>query len=352
MGRRVELVSVVIPTYNAAKWIVETIDNLIGQTYSQFELIVVDDGSQDDTVSVVREILRKSFKNGFQILELGSNKGPSAARNIGLKAANGSWVQFLDSDDLIAPNKFERQMAYCASAPSDVAAVYSPWRRCYLDEGRITWEGPLVKPDMVRKEPIMCLAAACRPLHSAGLARRKVLESIGGFDESLRFWECEEINVRIAKAGRLEPVHSDDPLYIWRLHRDKAYLGGEGARYRSVDVALAWIEQVLKETGHRSFDEIKLPPADRKHLLDDCTLWARLLYSHDRQAFAEFLKLARKLDPNIAPTYPRYVSFASRGIGYEKAEAVAKLGRMPKTYARKALQSLKLRPKTSFFDWN
>src|SRR5579871_6632263 len=102
-----------MPTYHAAKWVTKTIDSLIAQTYPHHELVVVDDGSQDDTVAVVRDKLTRDFRNHWQIIELGRNGGPSAARNVGLGAATGSWVQFIDSDDLIAPDKFERQMAFC-----------------------------------------------------------------------------------------------------------------------------------------------------------------------------------------------------------------------------------------------
>ena len=177
------VVSVITPTYHAAKWVATTIDSVIAQTYPHLELIVVDDGSQGDTVSVVRRKLAANFRNDWKIIALGANQGPSAARNVGLTAANGSWVQFLDSDDLIPPTKFERQMAYCARAPDEVTAIYSPWRRCYLDDSNITWEGPLIEPNMEGRAPIMCLVAGLRPLHSAGLARRSTLEQVGGFDE-------------------------------------------------------------------------------------------------------------------------------------------------------------------------
>jgi glycosyltransferase involved in cell wall biosynthesis len=240
------LVSVVMPTYNSAKWVNETIDNLILQTYPHIELVVVDDGSRDDTVEVVRNKLRNDFKHDWQIIELGNNRGPSAARNVGLRAATGSWVQYLDSDDFMSPSKFSLQMAHCEQASSEVSAVYSSLRQCYVDSGKITLTGQLTQPDMVGKAPIMCLVSNHRPLHSAGLARRSVLQQIGGFDESLRFWECEEVTFRLAKAGRLEKVPSAQPLYLWRQHRDRVYLGGDDARYHSTPVALSWIELMLK----------------------------------------------------------------------------------------------------------
>ena len=146
-----------MPTYNAARWVSGTIDNLAAQTYPHFELIVSDDGSQDDTVSVVRSKLAQGFKNPWQIIELGNNQGPSAARNLGLKAARGTWIQFLDSDDFMAPAKFEMQAAHCARASADVSAVYSPWRQCQIDDGRVTLVGRLVQPDMEGRAPIMCL---------------------------------------------------------------------------------------------------------------------------------------------------------------------------------------------------
>jgi len=182
-----DLISVIMPTYNAAQWVSYTIDNLAAQTYPHFELIVSDDGSQDDTVSVVRNKLA-NFKNPWQIIELGKNRGPSAARNVALKAAKGKWVQYLDSDDFMAPSKFEMQAAHCARASAEVSAVYSPWRQCYIDDGRVSFVGRLHKPDMEGRAPIMCLGGRNRVLQGAGLTRRSVLEQIGGWDEGLRFW--------------------------------------------------------------------------------------------------------------------------------------------------------------------
>ena len=95
-----------------------------------------------------------------------------------------------------------------------------------------------------------------------------------------------------------------------------------------------------------------MPAPDRKHLLDESTQWARLLYSQDRVSFGKYMDMARRLDPDIAPSYPNYISLLSRYLGYENAEALATLCRKPKTLARKALQKLQLREKNPLFDWN
>ena len=337
-----DLISVIMPTYNAAKWVAGTLDNLAAQTYRHFELIVADDGSQDDTVSVVRKKLVKGFKNPWQIIELGRNQGPSAARNRALKAAKGKWIQHLDSDDFMAPSKFEMQAAHCARASADVSAVYSPWRQCQVDDGRVNVVGRLIRPEMQGRAPIMCLGGRDRVLQGAGLTRRSALEQIGGWDEGLRFWECEEVTFRIAKAGRLECVPSASPLYLWRRHRDKPYIGHVKARYHTIPVALAWIDLILKGLDYKSLDEAGLSARDRRDLLTCSSIWARELFPVDRTAFREFLGKVRKLDPNHAPT-PAVLAALSRYVGYESAEAIADFGRRPKNLLVKLLQTLRLR---------
>jgi glycosyltransferase involved in cell wall biosynthesis len=337
-----DLISVIMPTHNSAKWVTYTIDNLAAQTYPHFELIVADDGSQDDTVSVVRRKLAKGFKHPWQIVELRSNRGPSAARNLALKAAKGTWVQYLDCDDFLAPSKFELQAAHCARVAADVAAVYSPWTQCYIDHGRVTLLGRAPQPDMDGRAPIMCLVGADRVLQGAALTRRSVLEQIGGWDESLRFWECEELTFRVAKAGRLERVPSAAPLYFWRQPRGKAYIGATKARYHTTAVALGWLDLILKGLDHKSLAESGLSLRDRQDVLHSISFWARELFRADRPAFRRYLAKARKLDPNLTPAYPAVISAISRLIGYERAEAIVDLGRLPKNLLRKFWQGLRL----------
>ena len=337
-----ELVSVVIPTFNSRAFIIDAIDSVLAQKYPSIEIIVVDDGSTDNTVAVARQKLQRDAQK-FQVLELGTNKGPGAARNAGLRAANGSWVQFLDSDDVLMPCKIEREMAVCATAAPDVVAVYSSWNWGFLESGRIEWLGPPMTPFISGKAPIMCLAGGCRPLLGACLIRRAALEQVGGFDEALRFWECEEVCAKLATVGHFVPASSHEAEYLWRLDRHALYIGGSGARYSATAVGLGWIRQALKVAGNQVVESLGLPEPDRRLLFNECTLWGRLMYSQDREGFREYLRLARILDPDLTPSYPRYISALSRWIGYENAEAVAKVTRQPKVWLRSALCSLKLR---------
>ncbi len=338
-----ELISVIMPTYNSARWVTRTIDNLAAQTYPHFELIVADDGSEDDTVSIVRDRLARGFRQPWQLLEMGKNLGPSAARNRALKGARGSWVQYLDSDDFMAPDKFAIQAAHCAQASAEVSAVYSPWSQCHIHGTQVTLVGRTVQPDMRGRDPIMCLVGPSRVLHGAGLTRRSALERIGGWDEGLRFWECEEVAFRIARAGRLECVPSARPLYLWRQHRDKVYIGDLAARYQTAPVALGWIELVLKGLDYKPLAEAGLSARDRRDILGSSTFWARELFRIDRCAFRLFLDRARRLDPKILPTYPALLTSVARHVGYEAAEAIAEFPHRPKNFLRKLLQDLRLR---------
>lgn len=342
-GNEVELVSVIMPTHNAARWVAYTLDNLAAQTYPHFELVVADDGSQDDTVAVVRNKLAKGFSRPWKIIELGTNCGPSAARNAALKEARGTWVQYLDSDDFIAPQKIQVQAARCAQVSAEVAAVYSPWRQCHIDDGCVRFLGQTSHPDMRGRAPIMCLVGRNRVLQGAGLTRRSVLEKIGGWNEALRFWECEEITFRIAQAGRLEYVPSQAPLYFWRQHRGRSYIGNAGARYQTTAVALGWIDLILKGLNYQALEDTDLSVQDRSDVLETSSFWARQLYQTDRAAFREYLARARMLDPHLAPASPGVIAALGRHIGYEPAEAVAQLGSIPLRLLRKVLQVLRLR---------
>jgi glycosyltransferase involved in cell wall biosynthesis len=341
MGHKVLTVSVVIPTYNSSKYIQDTIESVFGQSYANIEIVVVDDGSTDNTVELVKSTLKGSEKKS-QVLTLGRNGGPSAARNVGYLAATGSWIQFLDSDDLLMPGKIELEAGVAASSALDVAVVYSPWNWGFVENGRFQWFGPLKPPFVSGNHPIMCLAEG-RPLVGSSLIRRSALNEVGGFDEGLRFWECEELNVRLAGIGRFVRAESSAAQYLWRLRPEELYVGGPGSRYNSKEVALGWITQAVKAAGKRRLQDLGLSDEERRLLLNESTLWGRMLYSQNRAAFKDYLRMARMLDPQVAPAYPRYIAALSPWVGYETAEGIAKLTRQPKVWVHSALCRLGLR---------
>ncbi len=198
-----DLVSVVIPTFNRASMVREAIRSVLDQKDAAFELIVVDDGSQDETPEVLA-----SFGSSIRVLRQ-PNRGVSAARNLGVAAARGRWIAFLDSDDLWKPEKLRRQMEYLRNHPD--------CRICQTEEIWIQ-NGRRRNPRRYHRKPSgYCfdkLLERCLISPSAVMIRKDLLESLGGFDESLPACEDYDLWLRI---GCRHPVGLvPEPLVVKR----------------------------------------------------------------------------------------------------------------------------------------
>jgi glycosyltransferase involved in cell wall biosynthesis/thioesterase domain-containing protein/acyl carrier protein len=297
------LVSIVIPAYNAEKDIAQAIRCAISQTYLEIEIIVVDDGSQDGTVQAAREILKSSFKGRWSVLELGVNRGASAARNVAVKQAKGEWIQFLDSDDVIAVDKIEAQMKCARTAGPDVSAIYSSWRHVYLEDGNFVPAGPVNTPRYEGKHPLMFCMYYASLHHGACLIRRSALERVQGFDETLRSYEDADLLVRLAKEiGRFQFAASSSPYYLWRLYKEQAREGGENTRYKLEDTAMNWVRVVKDAAGNQRIGDILSCHDDVIVWRQHCTSYARRLLESDGGAFKLFMNELRSVDPDF--TYP------------------------------------------------
>ncbi|OIP69647.1 MAG: glycosyl transferase family 2 [Oscillatoriales cyanobacterium CG2_30_44_21] len=122
------LVSILIPAYNAEPYIAETLESAIAQTWGNIEIIVVDDGSKDDTLAIAKRYETKGVKVIAQ-----SNQGASAARNMALQEAQGDFIQYLDADDLLAPDKIELQLYLLEKDPTSPYIAASEWARFFRD---------------------------------------------------------------------------------------------------------------------------------------------------------------------------------------------------------------------------
>ncbi|MEE9168922.1 MAG: glycosyltransferase [bacterium] len=180
------LVSVTIPTYNRESFIAECVESVLAQTFSDFELIVVDDGSTDRTETVVG---RYSDKIRYLRQE---QRGPAAARNSGIRDASSEWLSFLDSDDLWLPRKLELQMEYLRNSPDT--------KICYTEE---IWyrRGRRVNPAQKHRKYSGWIYQKMLPLcivsPSSVMIHRSVLEKVGLFDEELPACEDYDLWLRI-----------------------------------------------------------------------------------------------------------------------------------------------------------
>lgn len=201
------LISVIIPTYNRGRIINEAIDSVLAQDYIHYELIVVDDGSTDNTHDILN-----SYQNNFLVLQQ-NNQGVSAARNRGLAASSGSLIAFLDSDDIWLPQKLSRQVDFFQSNPDAlICQTEEIWIR---NNVRINPKKRHTKPSGMIFEPSLSL---CLVSPSAVMIKRNLFEKIGLFDETLL--ACEDYDLWLRISCR-HPVHLiDTPLIIKRGGHD------------------------------------------------------------------------------------------------------------------------------------
>jgi glycosyltransferase involved in cell wall biosynthesis len=187
------LVSVVIPAYNAAWCIRRAVDSVLAQDYRDFELIVVDDGSQDDTAAILA-----GYGDTVRVISK-PNGGLSSARNAGISAAKGEFVAFLDADDWWLPQKLARQITLMGSRPdllfcSTASAVQTP-----AGERLADWRCGVATASTL--ESIFLANAYVAGSGSAVLAKRAAFSQAGGFDESLLSLEDIDMWMRLAALG-------------------------------------------------------------------------------------------------------------------------------------------------------
>lgn len=194
-----QLVSVVVPAFNAANTIRETVSSALNQTHHNLEVIIVNDGSTDQTESVAARLVESDPRVRYVRKD---NGGVASARNRGIAEAKGEFVATLDADDLWYPTKLERQLERFEQSGPETALVYA-WC-CWVDDhGTITGSAP---PTRLEGSilPEMCLGNVIISGSNA-LIRREALVAAGGFDESLRFrggQGCEDWKLYLLIAER------------------------------------------------------------------------------------------------------------------------------------------------------
>jgi glycosyltransferase involved in cell wall biosynthesis len=258
-------VSVVIPTYNSDRYLATAIDSALGQTYRDHEIIVVDDGSTDQTSRILEAY-------GDRIRPLRQpNQGVAIARNSGIAAARGEFVAFLDADDVFLPDKLTAQVAVFDADP-ELGIVHSGWQRVN-DQGT-----PLLTVEPWHTVPQLTLETWLRwkpILPSAMMIRRDWLERSGGFDPRFPPAEDTELILRLALMGCRAAWLRQVTVYYRQHDKSAMYKGLPQARSLAAVIehffnqpnlppsiqlleartrynTLVWIAWYLYQTGHIS----------------------------------------------------------------------------------------------------
>jgi glycosyltransferase involved in cell wall biosynthesis len=245
-ARRSAPVSVIITTYNHARFLAEAIESALGQTVGPGEVIVVDDGSTDDPGSVV------GLYSQVQLVRQ-PNQGLAAARNTGWRAARGRYVVFLDADDLLLPEALASNLRRFTERP-ECAFVYGSFH--FIDSGGEHLDLDICTT-MVGEDAYVCfLEGNCIGMHATVMYRRDCLEEVGGFDPQMRATEDYEMYLRLTRRypvlGGMECIaayrrhdanmSSDIPLMLDTaldaMRRQLPYLNGNPGWQRALETGI------------------------------------------------------------------------------------------------------------------
>lgn len=206
------LVSVIIPVFNREKTIGRAVESVLAQTYRDIELIVVDDGSQDNTIDVLTH-----FGSRLRLITQ-KNAGPSAARNTGIKASSGEIVAFLDSDDSWLPEKIEKQVRLMSpNGDAQICCCVCNASMVHTDGRTFTsFEVAALTPhhtDGIWMNPGEVLSTRFLLFNQVVAVRRNVLDQVGYFPEGRRILEDYDLALRLSVAGAW--AFTCEPLVVW-----------------------------------------------------------------------------------------------------------------------------------------
>jgi glycosyltransferase involved in cell wall biosynthesis len=232
------LVSIVVPCYNAEPWVAAAIESALAQTWPTIEVIAVNDGSKDGSLGVLRRLAGPKV----QVLDQ-PNRGASAARNAGLRAAQGEFIQFLDADDLLTPGKLAAQVALLDERGPGVVAT-ARWARFQSDPAEAKIIDSSLFQDMAPIDFLLLLTAGGHMMHPAAwLVPSDIAKKAGPWDENLTLNDDGEYFARVVLSAR-NIAHSAGSLALYRSGLHQSLSGRRDRRsmeslYRSCDLIAA-----------------------------------------------------------------------------------------------------------------
>ncbi|HKN87924.1 MAG TPA: glycosyltransferase [Nitrospiraceae bacterium] len=298
------LVSVILPVYNGARFIKESLDSVLVQTFHDYEVICVDDGSTDASLAILHE-----YRPNITVLRQ-TNAGQGAARNAGVRHASGRYVAFIDQDDRWYPWKLEQQVRTIEREPEAVLVHCNSDR---MDsEGRVVQRGAtLAEYQRAMNSPLGRLLNEGLILPSAMFVRRDAFERVGGFDPELRGYEDFDLCARLKQEGRF--VFLDEPGMCYRVHPG----GSSRAGHTVVRSRERFLKNMMKLYGA---DEAKRRILDM--LLAECySDWGMdaMRAKNFREAQTMLLR-SLQCNPTKFRTYSRFFRSLLSGLFTSKGE--------------------------------
>lgn len=304
------MVSVVIPCYNAAKFLEKTLNSVFSQTYSDYELILIDDGSTDNTAEIINSYgsrVRAKFT---------PNRGASSARNLGTSLATGEFIQYLDADDMLLPDALEKRITALKVSGADVA--YSDWQKLVETEAEKFELGEIIsrKIEDVHADPQIAIFTDfwCPP--AALLYRHSTVSKIGSWNESLPIIQDARFLLDAALIGS-KFVYVPEVEAYYRIHKEISLSRRSKIKFTEDCFENACqVEAFWQNHGGMTMER-------KNALIKVYGQVARFFFEHNRTKFSEVLTKIHNIKPKYVPHAPTILRLLSLCFGYENSELIA-----------------------------
>ena len=252
--RNTPLVSVVIPTYKRPNYLVRAIESVLNQTYSNVEVLVVDDNNPGTEARIETEDIMKQFRENSRVkyIKHEKNKNGSAARNTGARASNGEYVAFLDDDDEYTPIRIETMLKRFSELPPDYGVCYSRYIMRMPD-------GKEIKSKENREGDLFRVALMKELIFGSGsnnLVKRCAYEAIGGYDESFKRNQDHEFMIRLLQKYKI--AYCDDLGLIVNVHLEKRNVSIEETLFHYTETFKPIINTLPQEVQKEFYNKVSI----------------------------------------------------------------------------------------------
>ena len=303
------LVSILIPCYNAAGWVAQAIESALQQTWPEKEVIVVDDGSTDVSLAIIQ-----GFGDRIR-WETGPNRGGNSARNRLLERAQGEWIQYLDADDLLLPEKVADQIEFLEDHP-ETDIVYGPSTLEYWSEKEVHRE---LLPIPESDDLWVLFARWYLPQTGAPLWRRRSLLEVGGWKPDQPCCQEHELYLRLLMAGKHFSFCPRNGS-VYRQWSEQTVCKRDKPEVRRQRLKIEQrAETFLKERN-------ELTPARHWAINQARFEMARLAWQHNCNEALGIMATVRCSDPDFRPdgtAAPPQYRLIYRALGFQAAETIA-----------------------------
>lgn len=306
-------VSILIPCHNAKPWIEQAIESTLKQTYSNKEIIIVDDGSTDGSIEII-----KSFGNLIH-WETHPNRGANVARNRLLELSTGEWLQYLDADDYLLPDKVEKQIQFITKVPqADV--IYSPSILKYHQNDK-SWQKILPIP--APHDPWILLVRWYLPQTGSPLWRKQAILDVGGWKVDQPCCQEHELYLRLLIAGK-HFEYFDEPGSVYRQWSESTVCKKNKPEIYCQRLAIKEKIEKHLETTYK-LTELRKDAINQARF--EC---ARMIWLYDKQWATSFVHQIHSKSSNFMPSgkaAPMIYRLIYKIFGFYCAETIAELKR-------------------------